>query len=259
MRNPVTAAQAELAFPGTIAQGARGSAAKRLQEWLSFHRFNTPVDGAFGDATAVQLAAFQSSVGASQQATLTNDVWDQLVAPLSNALAPITIPTGATLPDVVLAVARQHSAARPLEIGGQNSGPWVRAYMDGNEGSEYPWCAGFATFVIASACNQLGVSMPVLRTYSCDSLAVDARNHGRLIASKNLDWQAMGACLLFLVQRTPNDWIHTGFAFAVTGQTFSTIEGNSNDSGSNEGYEVCERQRSLNGKSLIRLDDLPKQ
>jgi hypothetical protein len=44
---------------------------------------------------------------------------------------------------------------------------------------------------------------------------------------------------------------HTGFVRAVVGQTFTTIEGNSNDEGSREGYEVCSNVRPLTPKKYV--------
>lgn len=47
---------------------------------------------------------------------------------------------------------------------------------------------------------------------------------------------------------------HTGFVEKVEGDTIHTIEGNTNDTGSREGYEVCRRSRKMNViKGYIRL------
>jgi CHAP domain len=47
---------------------------------------------------------------------------------------------------------------------------------------------------------------------------------------------------------------HTGFVENVVGDSIQTIEGNSNDEGSREGYEVCRRTRKISScKSFIRL------
>lgn len=47
---------------------------------------------------------------------------------------------------------------------------------------------------------------------------------------------------------------HTGFVENVVGDTIQTIEGNSNDEGSREGYEVCRRTRKISAcKGFIRL------
>ena len=47
---------------------------------------------------------------------------------------------------------------------------------------------------------------------------------------------------------------HTGFVESIEGTFIHTIEGNTNDTGSREGYEVCRRMRSINTcKGYIRL------
>lgn len=47
---------------------------------------------------------------------------------------------------------------------------------------------------------------------------------------------------------------HTGFVESIEGDVIHTIEGNTNDTGSREGYEVCRRIRKTNTcKGFIRL------
>ncbi|MFA9221023.1 MAG: CHAP domain-containing protein [Sediminibacterium sp.] len=47
---------------------------------------------------------------------------------------------------------------------------------------------------------------------------------------------------------------HTGFVESVEGEIIHTIEGNTNDTGSREGYEVCRRTRKIAAcKGFIRL------
>jgi len=57
-------------------------------------------------------------------------------------------------------VARAHLKAHPVEVGGDNRGPWVRAYMSGNDGSDWLWCAGFVTAIVAQAASLLGTATP---------------------------------------------------------------------------------------------------
>jgi hypothetical protein len=45
----------------------------------------------------------------------------------------------------------------------------------------------------------------------------------------------------FLFRRTDTDWVHTGLILRLAGETFQAIEGNTNDEGSREGYEVFKR------------------
>lgn len=46
---------------------------------------------------------------------------------------------------------------------------------------------------------------------------------------------------------------HTGIVEIVIGDILHTIEGNTNDTGSREGYEVCRKERNIsNIKGYIR-------
>src|SRR5262245_66632252 len=119
-------------------------------------------------------------------------------------LAPIP-GRGRSLGDVVVAYAQQHLAQHPLEIGGQNKGPWVRLYMDGNEGTPWAWCAGFACFCLKQACGSAGQPMPIARSFPCDSLAASGRSKGRFANQST----ATPRSVLLVADRT-TDWIPRG-------------------------------------------------
>jgi hypothetical protein len=55
------------------------------------------------------------------------------------------------------------------------------------------------------------------------------------------------------VRRTATDWTHTGLVTASAAEVFDTIEGNTNDDGNREGFEVCSRSRGYQDKDFIRL------
>jgi hypothetical protein len=159
---------------------------------------------------------------------------------------------------LVQAVARQHLAAKAREAGGDNCGPWVRLYTGGHDGVQWKWCAGFVTFVMQQAADQLSVPMPLPGSLSCDTLAAQAQKNGRFIsgnqiATKQVPWSQLGQSYVFLVQRTTGDWSHTGFGFGGTPDHFDTLEGNTNDDGSANGYEVAARMRSAQSKDFIRI------
>jgi len=248
-------AKRELDFPGTLARGASGIKARRVLEWLTFHRCATAMDGSFGPATAAALRAFQSQVGLSETGQVDEDTWGALVNPLRQALSTAVAPD-ATLDTAVLRVAQAHLLQHPLELGGDNCGPWVRVYCGGNDGPEWRWCAGFVTFILRQACNALNRSMPIPGSYSCDSLAYQARQNQLFVPGKSVEdgttsWGNLGQCQIFLVRQSPTNWIHTGLGFNNSDEVFSTIEGNTNDEGSANGYEVCRRTRSLAKKDFI--------
>jgi len=166
-----------------------------------------------------------------------------------------TVPAGGRgLGDLVCLYARRHLRSAPREIGGQNMGPWVRLYMEGRQGAEWPWCAGFVCFILAQACTTLGVEPPLTPTVSCDSLAAGARERGLLLAgAPGLEAARVPPGSLFLNRRTDSDWTHAGIVLSCRPDVLETIEGNTNDDGSREGYEVCHRWRGMQNKDFVVL------
>jgi hypothetical protein len=53
--------------------------------------------------------------------------------------------------------------------------------MDGREGADWPWCAGFASYVLKEACTALGVAIPLTLSFSCDLLAASAKERGSFL------------------------------------------------------------------------------
>ena len=248
----------ERAYDGLIQNGDSGKKVRRVQEWLKINGFATGIDGGFGDATEKCVGNFQQAKGLPKTGKVNQQTWDLLIEPLTKALAPAQFTAGTKLAQAVLQVAKQHLAQHPIEVGGDNKGPWVRVYVGGNQGPGWRWCAGFLTFVIKQACVQLGQPMPIPGSYSCDSLAYQAKQAGLFVKDSeilngNVPWNSLGASQIFLVRKTPTDWVHTGFSFNGSNTVFSTIEGNTNEDGSANGFEVAGRTRSVPKKDFIRL------
>jgi hypothetical protein len=234
--------------------GSKGLGVREAQEWLCLHGILIQVDGdrpggGFGLATEAAVKAFQKAMGCEQTGIVDKKTWDFLGAPLSLA-ASETRPL-ATLPQTIVAVARRHLEKHPREVGGENCGPWVRYYMDAvlegrRAGPNYPWCAGFVCSIVRQAALAHGVEMPIPDTVSCDDLA---RGAERLVgvASKEEGRPSIatdGSVFLLRHRTRKNDWVHTGIVTRFHGSHYATIEGNTNDEGSREGYEVCERIRA---------------
>ncbi|MBL8228407.1 MAG: peptidoglycan-binding protein [Bryobacterales bacterium] len=243
----------EVTFDAPIKRGARGLKAKRIQEWLSLSGISVATDGDFGPATEAGVKVFQKQTGLTQTGTVDKATFEALVRPISAALAPL--PAGRhTLGSLAVAYAQQHLAQHPREVGGQNCGPWVRLYMDGNEGQVWAWCAGFACFVLKQSCDTLRLPMPFTKSFSCDSVAGSARQKGIFLKEPPRSGRAaITPGSLFLVRRTPDDWTHVGFVVKAEAEVFHTIEGNTNDSGSREGFEVCARIRGYGSKDFVLI------
>jgi hypothetical protein len=232
-------------------KGSKGRKVKLIQEWLCLHGFHVAIDSDFGPATDSAIREFQKKNGLKSDGVVGKNTFARLIKPMTDALKPIAA-GGKSLGKMVVAYAEQHLKQAPLEIGGQNRGPWVRLYMDGNEGPEWPWCAGFASFILKQACRTLDVALPIETSVSCDVLAGQAKQKEIFVSEpKAKDRNLVMPGSLFLVRRTDTDWIHTGIVLTADSDVFYTIEGNTNDDGGREGYEVCKRIRGYQNKDFI--------
>lgn len=248
------AAYKDLAFQGPLRANATGQSVRLVQGWLSLHGFQVVVDGGFGPATAQALRAFQAERGLPTSGNVDEATHAALVAPMAAALTPI--PRKKTLGDLVLAYANQHLRQRPREVGGQNRGPWVRLYTDGQEGVKFPWCAGFTTFCVKQACETLGVPLPLERTLGCDVMTTSCGHRflkGSSAAPGKITPGSMFVQLARGAERRKYKYRHTGIIVSAGPDTMQTIEGNTNDDGSAEGYEVCARTRGYTNMDFIVL------
>ena len=237
-------------FRKAVQKGDQGREVKLAQEWLCYHGCSTVVDGVFGPATEVAVKTFQTGHGLTISGVVDSTTQAALLAPLAAVRKPIA-PESRELAELTVAYARQHLEQHPIEIGGQNCGPWVRLYMAGKEGAEWPWCAGFATWMLRQACRTIATAMPHPYAFGCDFLAGVAQSNQRFLRPQNAsDLAAVQPGFLFLV-RKGNTWEHTGIVEQIRGEVLTTIEGNTNDSGSAEGYEVCRRIRSALDKDYL--------
>lgn len=122
---------------------------------------------------------------------------------------------------------------------GSNRGPEVDAYLRSTGlHPGFPWCAAFVNWCIAQVAGEKKREVAWPKTASCDVILVWARRHDILFTQPEKGD-------VFLVLAGPNDATHTGFVKSVSGQKFTTIEGNSNATGSREGLGVVSISRPV--------------
>ncbi len=213
------------------------------------------IDEDFGGVTKKRVQQFQEDRGLGASGIVNAATFQELVAPLVQVLTPISS-ANHTFPTMALEYAKAHLAQHPLEVGGQNCGPWVRVSMKGHHGAEFPWCAGFVTFILKQAAKTLGMAMPIQGSSSCDSPAAQGKDAGLFMKESTLSREKasrehLSRAGIFLVRRSSTDWTYRGLATAFNRDVFETIERNTNDEGGREGYEVCSRSRGYKKRILF--------
>jgi peptidoglycan hydrolase-like protein with peptidoglycan-binding domain len=250
----------ELTIAGTQSKNGASNVKKdvgKIQSWLSLFALNNPnvltsvgVDGDFGSATEQAVINFQKAKGIPQSGVVNQDTFNLLCEPMRNAFEGKIAGTG--LRQLVVNTAFNHAKQRPFELvikGESNSGPWVRAYMDGNEGKKWFWCMGFVQAIIDQAASIQGKDFKTLMplTFSCDTIGTFGKANGLFMRNATVrnNPAIVKAGDIFLLPQAENDWFHTGIITAIGNDTFETVEGNTNSGGSHNGNAVLKRIRNF--------------
>lgn len=249
-----TRVKKELDWDLPIQLGARRMAAKRVQEWLSLAGFSIVIDSDFGPATEQRVRDFQTRKGIPATGSVDAATHERLVQPLVAAIAPIST-TGKTLSKLTLEYALQHVAQHPLEVGGPNCGPWVRAYMDA-DGEAWKWCSGFICFALEQAATSLDIRQPIPSSASVDAMSYNAQAKGLFVKESKVKSGAFPKNKIlpgsfFLVRSSNTDWTHIGIVSKAETDTFDTVEGNTDSNGSSNGFEATTRVRGYMKKDFI--------
>lgn len=132
---------------------------------------------------------------------------------------------------------------------GSNSGPEVDIYLKSiGLGKGYPWCMAFVYWCVNTACKDLNRPNPLVKTGG-----VLRQWNETTLRKLTVRDRAIKPGDIFIMEFRKGMG-HTGFVEKVTGGLVYTIEGNTNDDGSREGYEVARRQRAVGSlKGIIQL------
>lgn len=128
---------------------------------------------------------------------------------------------------------------------GSNAGVDVEKYLKSvGLGKGYSWCMAFVYWCTQEASNKLKQPNPLIKTGGVLAQYNNAKNT-KVTIPKSGD--------VFIMDFGKGTG-HTGIVEYVLNDTIHTIEGNTNDEGSREGYEVCRRVRKIAScKGFIRI------
>lgn len=234
-----------------LKRGDSGPQVKEAQEWLCYNGQRTMIDGDFGPATEYSVKHFQVLKGLTPSGVIDDKTISALLFNFNKVSHMEPFHDEILLQNAIILVAQRHFMVAPVEIGGENMGPWVRFYTGGHEGKEWPWCAGFVSTIIYQAYEACQLLPPTKFkfTLSCDEMARYAQKMGTF--SKTPE---SGSIFLVRSKNNPNDWIHTGIVLSSSKEVVFTVEGNTNDDGSREGYGVFHRTRAIKSLDFINLE-----
>lgn len=235
-----------------VIKGQKGSKVKLIQEWLSLNSISLAIDKKYGDATERAVKNFQNSNNLEETGQVDLTTFDYLILPIKRALTDIESHVS-DYNQLIVKYSEQHYNEHPREIGNANCGPWVRLYMNGNEGAQWYWCAGFVIFILNQAANSLKITPPLKKTFSCDNIAFQAKKKGIFLSESDVRPELIHQGSLFIKRNSPGDWVHTGIVLKTFDDSFETIEGNTNDDGSRDGYEVCKRVRGYSNMDFVLI------
>lgn len=197
-----------------------GDEVRKVQE-----RLHVAATGTFDDRTRQAVEHFQARMGL---------VTDGIVGPLTwAALFPVE---PSALARMLLSVARRY-VGESEEPRGSNRGPFVdrchRACKLSPEAA-HPWCASFVALCGLEASQSLGVKWPLPIRAGAQNLYRDSpiENRQKRAAPGDI------GCMKFTGGRG-----HCFIVEVVNGDLMTTIDGNSSEDGSREGYMVARLER----------------
>lgn len=190
---------------------------EKIQSWLNLFAMQHPgsgtatgIDGDFGRATEKAVLNYQKFNGLPQNGNVDQNLFDKLASPLKKAFESSI--SGSNLRELILNTAKNHLKNQPFELvinNQSNTGPWVRSYMDGHEGTDWFWCMGFVQAIVDQAASIQGKNFKTLMplTYSCDTVGTTGLQ--KKILTRYQTARTNSALIkpgdIFLLQKTPND------------------------------------------------------
>lgn len=238
---------------GIIKKGASGLDVLQIQQRLhECGLFGKPT-GDFDEATVEGVKKFQRSHDLVDDGVVGPITWGALFrdyALAEKGRRNLVSKLAGKIAEAAIHIAAGYIGIR--EIGSTNRSPlidrWLRALgvPVGN-----PWCMAFVQGVVAEAAVQHGVADPLKPdTASC----LDLWNR----VPKSWKFGPMdgkrGDIAIWKHSATTG---HTGIVEYYEGGFYHTIEGNTNDDGSREGYEVCRRRRKYSDPKLLGFIRFP--
>lgn len=171
-----------------------------------------------------------------------------------------------TLVQIILSIARSQVGLSEIPRG-SNWGKHVQKFL-ASVGIRFPaaWCMAFVYWVVNESCKELKIKNPLVKTGGCLTQWNSLEKRFKIVRSgtKWVRWDDLHVKYVATTIQPGDIGImdfgggkgHAFFVEKAEGPTVYTIEGNSNDEGSREGFEVCRKpggRKISTVKGFIRL------
>ena len=227
-------------FP--LKQDDRGPDVSQLQRLLTERGYPVEAIGIFGPKTYQAVRAFQSQNLDQHGQPLVVDgkvgplTWWSLTNPKPVIVTPsavdYTLPPpseagGSTIGRAALAGAIGELKAGAGEVGGNNSGPWVKKYISpAGLGEGNPWCASFVSWCYLQASGGNKSDMPFAYCPGARNLLQEFKDKGWAFPP-NSSYQPQPGDIVVWWREKLKGWLgHVGFVHQLKDGMLYTIEGN---------------------------------
>lgn len=275
----------ELAAPDLpLKFGDEGAGVKRVKEWLMLWQF----DEYFADIALIldenfdkncellvkEIQKFSGLYKSEIKPTgiVDEKTWQFLTLPLAEAMDLTTYKNLKTPAERQVYFASRHLQFHASELLQDNLGPWVRSYVDGNDGDWAAWCQAFACMIWDQTFSSYGKRFDKVyaNTWSCEKALEQAKASGHLRSHEEVvsgRYQPKPGDLALYTFTGSSVAHHTEVVYEIldasTGQ-MRTIGGNTNFAGSNTGVGVFFVNRNylsspryiINFISMISLEEM---
>jgi CHAP domain-containing protein len=150
-----------------------------------------------------------------------------------------------TLQELALEVAFSQLGVEEA-AGHKNSGKDVEKYLAAvGLGPGYPWCMAFVYWCYNQAAIELGIANFLIKTGGVMHQWNEQQAQRKILLDKVIKNPGIIQPGAVFIMDYGKGTGHTGLVERIHNGLIETIEGNTNDEGSREGYEVCRRTRKL--------------
>lgn len=250
--------------------GDKGNKVLKIKEWLMLWQLNEnyvdiiiDLNSTFDQSTENLLKEVQKFMEIEPTGIVDAKTWKSLTSAYKKVFSLKSY--NKSLREKVTYFATKHVQYRSSELDEDNLGPWVRAYMDGNDGGWAYWCQGFACTVLDQTFSSIGERFDLFyaNTWACETFREHARKKNLLVSKKELlnkTYTPAAGDLVVYFEGTSQKVHHTEIIYEVLDTekgSMLTIGGNTNFLGSRNGVGtfLVDRNYLLDNLEVVKLID----